>query len=75
MSVITNAVKVLESDDDFGREETDHVLGEHFSGLPFKKQEKLTTRAEIGNQADMCLSLQHINHHNHALLPKHKSRH
>ena len=51
-------MKVLKSDEDFGREETDHVLVEHFSRLPFKKQEKLTTGAKIGNQADMGLSLQ-----------------
>lgn len=62
--VITNAVEVLKSDDNFGREETNHVLTEHFSRLPFKKQEKLTTRAEIGNQADVRLSLHNVNHHN-----------
>jgi hypothetical protein len=56
--VITDAVQILKSDDDFGREETDRVLGEHFPGLPFQQQEQLPTGTEIGNQADMRLRLQ-----------------
>lgn len=62
VTIITNAVKVLKSDDDFGCEETDHVLREHFPGLPLQEQEELPAGAEIGDQANVGLGLRRGNH-------------
>jgi len=58
--VITNAVKILKSDDDFRCEEADHVFGEHFPRLPLQEQEELTSGAEISDQANVGLGLQAI---------------
>ena len=54
----TNAVKVLEGDDDFGREETDHIFSEDFPGLPLQEQEELAPGAEIRDQANVRLRLE-----------------
>lgn len=60
MTVLTNAMQILKSDDDFGREETDHVFGEHFSRLLLEEQEEFTTRAEVGDQANVRLRLHNV---------------
>jgi len=61
-TVLTHAMEILQSDDDLGREETDRIFGEHFAWLTLQKQKQLSAGAEIGNEADVRLSLQNGKH-------------